>query len=53
MQGSYICSHIEECLASLLSRFLQRAPVAFLQCSAVNTILECGIQACMLDHKVD
>lgn len=35
----------------LCARFLQRAPVPFLQCSAVNTILECGIQACMLDHK--
>ncbi|KAK8723733.1 hypothetical protein OTU49_011517 [Cherax quadricarinatus] len=35
----------------LCARFLQRAPVAFLQCSALNTILECGLQACMLDHK--
>ena len=35
----------------LCTRFLQRAPVTFLQCSALNTILECGLQACMLDHK--
>ncbi|KAG7176748.1 Transportin-3-like 1 [Homarus americanus] len=35
----------------LCARFLQRAPVPFLQCSALNTILECGLQACMLDHK--
>ncbi|KAK3863762.1 hypothetical protein Pcinc_030497 [Petrolisthes cinctipes] len=35
----------------LCARFLQRAPVPFLQCGAVNTILECGLQACMLDHK--
>lgn len=37
---------------NFIHRFLQRAPVAFLQCSALNTILECGLQACMLDHKV-
>ncbi|XP_071517144.1 transportin-3 [Panulirus ornatus] len=35
----------------LCARFLQRAPVAFLQCPALNVILECGLQACMLDHK--
>ncbi|CAL4121002.1 unnamed protein product, partial [Meganyctiphanes norvegica] len=32
-------------------RFLQRAPVPFLQCGVINTIIECGLQACMLDHK--
>ncbi|XP_068215164.1 transportin-3 isoform X2 [Palaemon carinicauda] len=35
----------------LCARFLQRAPVPFLKCPALNTILECGLQACMLDHK--
>ncbi|KAK7058745.1 hypothetical protein SK128_012246 [Halocaridina rubra] len=35
----------------LCARFLQRAPVPFLQCPALITILECGLQACMLDHK--
>ncbi|XP_064103483.1 transportin-3-like isoform X1 [Macrobrachium nipponense] len=35
----------------LCARFLQRAPVPFLKCIALNTILECGLQACMLDHK--
>lgn len=35
----------------LCARFLQRAAVPFLQCGVINTIIECGLQACMLDHK--
>ncbi|MCL4123759.1 UNVERIFIED_CONTAM: hypothetical protein GTU68_064559 [Idotea baltica] len=35
----------------LCTRFLQRSPVHFLQCQVIANILECGLQACMLDHK--
>ncbi|KAF2355057.1 Armadillo-type fold [Trinorchestia longiramus] len=35
----------------LCTRFLQRCPVPFLQCPVIGTIIECGLQACLLDHK--
>ncbi|XP_076063895.1 transportin 3 isoform X2 [Oratosquilla oratoria] len=35
----------------LCARFLQRAPIPFLQCTVIRTILDCGLQACMLEHK--
>uniref|UniRef100_A0A2P2I2C8 Transportin-3-like n=1 Tax=Hirondellea gigas TaxID=1518452 RepID=A0A2P2I2C8_9CRUS len=35
----------------LCTRFLQRCPLPFLQCPVMNTIVECGLQACLLDHK--
>lgn len=35
----------------LCTRFLQRCPIPFLNCPVMNSIVECGIQACLLDHK--
>lgn len=35
----------------LCTRMLQRAPLAFLGCSAIPHIIECGLTACALDHK--
>lgn len=35
----------------LCSRFIQRAPLAFLQCSALPHIIQCALLACSLDHK--
>ncbi|XP_018007436.1 transportin-3 [Hyalella azteca] len=35
----------------LCTRFLQRCPLPFLQCPVISTIIECGLQACLLDHK--
>lgn len=35
----------------LCARFIQRAPVAFLQCSSLMHILQCGLSATTLDHK--
>lgn len=35
----------------LCARFLQRAPEAFLQSTALPHIIQCAIMACSLDHK--
>lgn len=35
----------------LCTRLLQRAPLAFLGCTAIPHIIECGLMACALDHK--
>lgn len=35
----------------LCARFMQRAPVAFLECEALVHILQCAIMASTLDHK--
>lgn len=35
----------------LCARFMQRAPVAFLQCASLVHILECALTASTLDHK--
>lgn len=35
----------------LCARFIQRAPVAFLQCAALPHIIQCALLACSLDHK--
>jgi transportin-3 len=35
----------------LCARFMQRAPVQFLQCGALVHILQCSLMACTLDHK--
>ncbi|XP_054715375.1 transportin-3-like [Uloborus diversus] len=38
-------------LFRLCTRFLQWAPLPFLQCSTVKPVLQCAILACTLDHK--
>lgn len=38
-------------LFRLCARFLQRAPVAFLHSAALNSIVDCALMACSLDHK--
>lgn len=35
----------------LCARFIQRAPIAFLQCSSLVHILQCALSAATLDHK--
>lgn len=35
----------------LCARFLQKVPVALLQCPAMPPILQCALLACTLDHK--
>lgn len=35
----------------LCARFIQRAPIEFLQCSALPHIIQCALLACSLDHK--
>lgn len=35
----------------LCARFLQRAPIPFLKCTALPSILQCALLACSLDHK--
>ncbi|KAF5284574.1 hypothetical protein FQR65_LT02400 [Abscondita terminalis] len=35
----------------LCARLLQRAPVEFLQCNSLPSILQCSLLACSLDHK--
>lgn len=35
----------------LCARFLQRAPIAFLKCPTLASILQCALLACSLDHK--
>ncbi|KAL3266215.1 hypothetical protein HHI36_010397 [Cryptolaemus montrouzieri] len=35
----------------LCARFMQRAPIPFLQSTALNPILQCALSACSLDHK--
>ncbi|XP_071791532.1 transportin-3-like [Asterias amurensis] len=35
----------------LCSRLLQRCPVAFLQCTSVEAIIECALAALSLDHR--
>lgn len=35
----------------LSTRFLQRAPVDFLQCPAMPAIVQCALLACNLDHR--
>lgn len=35
----------------LCTRFIQRAPVQFLRCTALGPILRCGLLASSLDHK--
>ncbi|XP_031340028.1 transportin-3-like isoform X1 [Photinus pyralis] len=35
----------------LCARLLQRAPMEFLQCTALPLILQCSLLACSLDHK--
>lgn len=35
----------------LCARFLQRAPVAFLQSATLSSILQCALLACTLDHR--
>ncbi|KAJ8927136.1 hypothetical protein NQ314_020409 [Rhamnusium bicolor] len=35
----------------LCARFMQRAPVAFLQCASLVHILQCALMASTLDHK--
>ena len=32
-------------------RFLQRCPIPFLECPTRDTIVQCGLQAVMLDHR--
>ena len=39
------------CICVYSSRFIQRAPVAFLQSGVAKPILCCGIAACSLDHR--
>ncbi|KAH0552027.1 transportin-3 [Cotesia glomerata] len=38
-------------LFRLCSRFMQRAPIAFLHSAPKNSIMDCAISACSLDHK--
>ena len=35
----------------ILRRFIQRAPVAFLQSTIVQPVIQCAISAIALDHK--
>lgn len=35
----------------LCARFIQRAPIQFLQCPALPHIIQCALLACSLDHK--
>lgn len=35
----------------LCARFMQRAPLAFIQSSSLPHIIQCGLMACSLDHK--
>lgn len=35
----------------LCTRFLQRCPIPFLKCVVIETIVQCGLQACLLDHR--
>lgn len=35
----------------LCARFIQRAPIEFLQCAALPHIIQCALLACSLDHK--
>lgn len=35
----------------LCARFLQRSPIAFLQCTSLPSIIQCALLACSLDHK--
>lgn len=35
----------------LCARFMQRAPVSFLECDCINPVLQCALSACLLDHK--
>lgn len=35
----------------LCARFIQRAPLHFLQCNSLMNILQCALMACSLDHK--
>lgn len=35
----------------LCARFLQRSPIAFLQCSALPSIIQCALLSSTLDHK--
>ncbi|PNF38379.1 Transportin-3 [Cryptotermes secundus] len=38
-------------LFRLCARFLQRAPVPFLQCPALHSIIQCAVLASTLDHR--
>lgn len=35
----------------LCARFLQKSPVALIECSSLPSILQCALLACSLDHK--
>ncbi|XP_067009893.2 transportin-3 isoform X2 [Anabrus simplex] len=38
-------------LFRLCARFILRAPVQFLQCPALSSIIQCALLACTLDHR--